>query len=205
MKTHNRIALFILPAVLMIPSCEDKPHSSLSAIVKAELDRYPGQRLVDIYKTCFQGFFGPAHFITDANQAAQFIKQEITEANEFEDYDFYSLPTDGKFVRINLKLIKQGKIPFDDFTTAFVKSAKPVSENDIKNWKKLWPKILSEIEKQKPDMPNFQQDKAFIENLLAKDEYVVHHSNEFIKKYHPHYRVLSAEQLKSLRETSDKF
>ncbi|MGB8226278.1 MAG: hypothetical protein WCE45_05365 [Sedimentisphaerales bacterium] len=197
MKIHNRIIFFVLPALLLILSCEDSSdNSSLSKIVKRQLDRYPGQRLVDIYKTFFQGFFGPAHLITNANDAVRYTKQELAEANEFEDYDFYPLPPDGKFVRMNLKLIKNNKISLDDFTAAFVKSAKPVGKADIEKWKKRWPKILAEIEKQKPDMPNFQQDKAFIEGLLAKNEYVVHHSEEFITKYHPHYRVISAEQLK---------
>ncbi|MCX5633419.1 MAG: hypothetical protein NTW93_07085 [Phycisphaerae bacterium] len=199
MKIHNRIILFVLPAVLLLLSCEDNwGNSSLSKIVKRELDRYPGQRLVDIYKTFFQGFFGPAHLITDANEAVQYTKQELAEANDFEDYDFYPLPPDDKFVRMNLKLIKNNKISLDDFTEIFVKSAKPVGKADIEKWKKRWPKILSEIEKQKPDMPNFQRDKAFIEGLLAKNEYVVDHSEEFIAKYHPHYRVINTEQLKNI-------
>jgi hypothetical protein len=199
MKIRNHITIFILLAILLMLSCKDKPHSFSSAmIIKQELDRYPQQRLVDIYKTFFQGFFGPAHLIADANQAVQYIKQELAEANEFEDYDFYPLPTEGKFVRANLKLVKTGKISLDDFAAAFVNSAKPVGKADIEKWKKQWQKILSEIEKQKPDMPNFQQDKAFIEGLLAKNEYVVHHSDEFIALYHPHYRVISAEQLKNI-------
>ncbi len=196
MKTRNRIVVCILPMVLLTLSCDQSNNSSLSAIVKQEIDRYPHQRLVDIYKTFFQGFLGPAHLITDSNSAAQYIRQEIEESNDFENYDYYTLPLDGKFVRANLKLIKYGKVSLEDYTAAFVKSAKPVSRTDIQNWKKQWPKILAEIERQKPDMPKFRQDRDFINSLLKKDEYVVDHSDEFIEKYHPHYRVISAEQLK---------
>jgi hypothetical protein len=200
---YNFSALLILAAVLSMLSCKDNASNfSLSDIVKAELDRYPQQRLIDIYKTFFQGFLGPAHLITDANSAAEYIKTEISEANEFDGVLYHFLPVDGKFVRVNLKLIKEGKINLNDFTWAFVKSAKPVSKADIEKWKKRWLKILAEIEKQKPDMPYLQQDKAFIEDLLAKNEYVVDHSNEFIQKYHPHYRVISKEQLKMKNEKS---
>ncbi len=190
--------IFILPMVLFTLSCKETGNSSLSIIVKQELDRYPGQRLVDIYKTFFQGFLGPAHLITDSSSAAKYIQQEIAEANGFEHYDYHPLPPDGKFVRVNLKLIKDGKISLSDFTNAFVKSAKPVSIAYIENWKKQWHKILAEIEKQKPDMPKFQEDRDFINSLLKKNQYVVHHSDEFIEKYHPHYRVVSAEQLKTI-------
>jgi hypothetical protein len=97
---------------------------------------------------------------------------------------------------VNLRLIKDGKIPLDDFTAAFVKSAKPVSKADIEKWKKRWPQILSEIERQDANIPHFKEDKAFIASLLTKDKYVVDHSDEFIAKYNPHYRVISAEQFK---------
>jgi hypothetical protein len=198
MKIYNCIVLFILAAALLMLSCKDNLHSSSPAIVKAELDRYPQQQLIDIYKTFFQGYFGPAHLISDANSAAEYIRQEIADANDFEDYDFVPLPPDGKFLRASLKLIKENKISLENFTAAFVKSAKPTSKADIEKWKKHWPKILAEIEKQKPDIPRFQEDKAFISSLLAKNEYVVHHSDEFIEKYHPHYRVINAEQLKTI-------
>ncbi|OHB58404.1 MAG: hypothetical protein A2173_08815 [Planctomycetes bacterium RBG_13_44_8b] len=194
----NHTVLFILPMVLLLSSCRNINNTALSVTVKHQLAAYPAQRLVDIYKAFFQGFFGPAHLITDSNSAAKYIKQELAEAVDFEDYDYQPLPPDGKFVRVNLRLIKEGKISLEDFAAAFVKSAKPVSRTDIKKWKKQWPRILTEIEKQRPNIPHFQEDKAFIDSLLAKDEYVVHHSDEFIARYHPHYRLISAEQLKAI-------
>jgi hypothetical protein len=101
-------------------------------------------------------------------------------------------------VRANLKLIRDGKISQDDFVAAFVRSAKPVSKNDIKKWRKLWPEILAVIEEQKPNMPEFAHDKAYIEWVLAKGEYVVHHSKEFETLYNPHYRVMMAEEAERL-------
>ncbi len=184
--------------VLFMSSCKKTDNSSLSAIVKQEINRYPAQRLVDIYKTFFQGHLGPAHLIADSTSAAQHIEAELAQSADFEDYDYQPLPPDGKFVRANLKLIKDGKVSLEDFTAAFVNSAKPVSGTDIENWKAQWPKILAEIERQKPALPDFQKDRDFIESLLEKNEYVVHHSDEFIEKYNPHYRVMSAEQVKIL-------
>jgi hypothetical protein len=187
--------LIVLPILFLLSSCKYADDKSLSKIVKQEIDRYPQQRLVDIYKTFFQGFFGPAHLISDSNAAKDYIKQELAEANDFEDYDYQPLPPNGKFVRANLKLVKAGKISVDDLTDALVKSAKPVSDKDIQKWKKIWPRILAEIEKQNPQMQNFQQDKDYINALLAKNEYALHHSDEFNTKYHPHYRVISQKHL----------
>lgn len=176
-------------------SCEYCDDSKLSRIVKQEIKRYPEQRLVDIYKTFFQGFFGPAHLITDANSAMAYIRQEIAEANEFEDYDFHELPPDGKYVRVNLRLIKEGKITLEDFTDAFVKSARPVNDNDIAKWKKIWPRILAEIEKQESAFVNFEQDKKHIDSLLVKNKYVIHHSKQFNVNYPSHYRIISSKKL----------
>jgi hypothetical protein len=196
-RMKNKL-LFILPILFFMSSCKYADDKNLSYIVKQEIDRYPDQRLVDIYKTFFQGFFGPAHLITDFNEALQYTKQEISEANGFEDYDYQPLPPDGKYVRANLKLVKDGKVSIEDFTNAFVKSARPVSPKDIEQWKKIWPRILAEIEKQKPQMKKFAEDKEYINSLLAKNEYVVHHSEEFIMKYKPHYRVMSYSKLKNI-------
>ncbi|MCE5339527.1 MAG: hypothetical protein LLF92_00165 [Planctomycetaceae bacterium] len=190
MKTFVLLIL-VLPFLFLASSCKYANDKSLSKIVKQEIDRYPEQRLVDIYKTFFQGFFGPAHLISDANAARNYIRQELAEADDFEDYDYCPLPPSGKFTRANLKLIKDGKVSIEDLTDALVRSAKPVSKKDIQQWKRIWPRILAEIKKQKPDMSQFQQDKEYINALLAKNEYVVHHSEEFIAKYHPHYRVVS--------------
>lgn len=196
--------LFILPILFLLSSCNYADKAELAKIVKREIDRYPQQRLVDIYKTFFQGFFGPAHLISDFNEALQYTKQEIAESNEFEDYDYCPLPPNGKFVRANLKLVKDGKISAEDFTKAFVASAKPVSEKDIQKWKKIWPKILAEIEKQRPQWQNFAQDKTYINSLLAENKYVVHHSDEFTAKYHPHYRVMAADTTRIIYKNKNK-
>lgn len=187
----DKLLILVPPFVFLLSSCEYADNKTISKIVKQELERYPEQRLVDVYKTFFQGFFGPAHLIADANAARNYIERELAQANDFEDYDYQPLPPNGKFVRANLKLVKAGKISVDDLTDAFVKSAKPVSDKDIQKWKKIWPRILAEIEKQNPKMQNFQQDKDYINALLAKNQYVVHHSEEFVAKYYPHYRVIN--------------
>jgi len=196
----KKIFIFILSAVIMNISCRYADDEKLSEIVKQEIERYPEQRLVDVYKTFFQGFFGPAHLITDAKSAKEYIRREIAEANDFEDYDFHKLPPDGKYVRVNLKLVRDGKISLEDFADVFVKSAKPVSDKDIQEWKKIWPRILAEIEKQKPDFENFEQDKEFIHSLLEKNQYVVHHSKEFSQNYPSHYRIVSSEKLVYIKQ-----
>ena len=192
------ILMIVLISVLFLCSCRDINHSAMQRTVRDQLDAYPDQRLVDLYKACFQGFLGPAHFITDVNRVSESIKTELARADVFEEYDFQPLPPDGQFVRVNLRLIKEGRISLEDFTTAFVKSARPVSQADIQRWKEQWPLILADIEKRNPGMAHFKEDKAFIESLLEKDAYVVHHSEAFIARYHPHYRLISAAQLRAI-------
>lgn len=198
MKRKVLISVVILSA-MFLGSCEECQICSMEAdAVKNELGKYPDQRLVDVYKTFFQGFFGPGHLIVDANSANEYISAELAESSVFENYDFQPLPPNGKFVRANLRLIAEGRVSQKDFVAAFVRSAEPVSKNDIKKWRKLWPEILTVIKYHKPDMPEFAKDKAYIEWVLAKGEYVVHHSEEFKTFYNPHYRVMLAEEAEKL-------
>jgi hypothetical protein len=197
----NRILILsVAIAAVFAGSCEECQICSMELeTVKKELAQYPDQRLVDVYKTFFQGVFGPAHLVVDANEANKYLSEELATSSVFEEYDFQPLPPNGKFVRANLKLIKQGKVSQKDFVEAFVRSAKPVSKNDIKKWRKLWPEILMAIKYQKPDMPEYAKDKAYIEWVLAKGEYVVHHSREFEVLYNPHYRVMLSEEAEKLK------
>lgn len=179
-------------------SCCYADEKELSKAVKTEIERYPGQRLIDIYKTFFQGYFGPAHLISDSNQVIEYLKEELKDSNESNCPDFCALPPNGKYVRANLRLIKQGKVPIELFAKAFMKSARQIEPNDIVKWKATWGEIIAEIEKQNPNLPKFQEDKEYINSVLAKNEYVVHHSEEFITKYHPHYRVITNQQMNVL-------
>lgn len=192
--------LIVVPLFFLASCSRYADDKTLSEIVRKEIERYPQQRLIDVYKTFFQGFFGPAHLITDTGAAGNYIKQELAEANEFEEYDYQPLPPDGKFVRVNLKLVKDGKISADELTDALVRSARPVGKKDIQVWKKIWPVILAEIERQNPQLKNFDQDKEYITALLAKDEYVVHHSEEFAAQYHPHYRVVLSSKIHKIAD-----
>ena len=42
----------------------------------------------------------------------------------------------------------------------------------------------------KLDMPNYQEDKQFIDSVLSAGKYAISHSPDYREAYHPHYRIV---------------
>ena len=83
--------------------------------------------------------------------------------------------------------------PVKNYSEDLIASAKEVKEEDIQAWKTEWAEILAIIEKEYPDIPDLQQDKARIDELLASGQYAYHHSAAYNAAYHPHYRIIASE------------
>lgn len=42
----------------------------------------------------------------------------------------------------------------------------------------------------KLDLPNYQEDKQFIDSVLSVRKYAISHSPDYRETYHPHYRIV---------------
>jgi len=40
------------------------------------------------------------------------------------------------------------------------------------------------------NLPNYQQDRAFIDSILSVGKYAISHSPEYREAYRPHYRIV---------------
>ena len=58
------------------------------------------------------------------------------------------------------------------------------------SWDPRFPKKTDE--KDYPDIPDLQEDKARIDDLLASGQYAYHHSAAYHAAYHPHYRIIAS-------------
>lgn len=185
-----RYRAFILLSLLPF-SCADKEKMQIKEAVEYQLNNYPESRLTDVYKNFFQDFYGPGHLVQNTDMAISYLRQELEETVGCS----LNLPVEGtgyknNFVRVDLCLIKEGKIAEEDFIRLFMESADSFKEPEIRAWKKEWEKILRVIEHLDAEMEDFDRDKEVLNSMIEKGEYVVHHSEEYIRAYHPHYRII---------------
>ncbi len=183
----------LIIAMVVLSSCISSEQKAIRESVNEKLSTYPESTLKDLYKSYFQDYFGPGHLLSNPEGARNYLEYEL----EMDDYkDTVLLDPTGyhsNFYRVNLVLVKNGTIPVDSFFHWFLKSTNSVESMDQEVWKEEWGIILSEIEELAPDLPGFQRDRHFIDSLLGAGGYVVHHSQQYMDAYHPHYRIIKKE------------
>ena len=191
-----------LPLILFIPLCLSACHQrivdseAVKTAVATQLESFPESRLQDLYKSFFQDRFGPGHIIKDRQSALDYILSEWASADILMGPRTETCGWQGNYVRVNLSVLADGLMTAEELTDALIASAKEVKDEDIQGWKAEWSEILAIIEKEYPDIPDLQEDKARIDGLLATGEYAYHHSPAYNAAYHPHYRIIASELAK---------
>ena len=161
-------------------------------ILIEQIKNHPNQTLQDVYKSCYQDEYGPGHLIANESSA---IKSLYSEINSIEnDYDpitlFEQTGLKGNYLRVDLTLIRDGKIPFFVLFRALVFSAKIGGQKTDENWDKIWSEIVEAIKKSDLKFENFEKDLEELDKISKSDDKVVHHSDMYEKIYHPHYRII---------------
>jgi hypothetical protein len=185
MKKFLTISLFATMAF----SCshQQQPREDF---VRSYFQKYPEATLLDIYKGCFQDVFGPAHLLTDREAVTKYIQYEMENAESFEPEDYTPCGWQANFYQVNLKIIKDGRVPMDVFVDAFMASANGIDTTLTQTFVEDWHKIQQTIRKTSPELEGFADDSAFLAKILNEGKYVVHHSQKFNEHYHPHYRII---------------
>lgn len=174
----------------------DAEHSEIVQIIQGCMDAYPQSQLCDVYKFCFQDWFGPEHLVSDSASVADYIVAEIERADSADwQYPLFAYPVGmySNFVRVDLNYVRQGVIPAGVLASAFVESAQgwhEISDESISQWSRKWNEILSCIRSVEPLPLNFEEDSVLIANALSEGQYAFHHSRLFNATYHQHYRII---------------
>jgi hypothetical protein len=169
-----------------------KQKQEIEKAVEFELLHHPKASLKDIYKNFFQDQFGPGHLISNPEKAFEYLQNEVTESLIFDDLDFHYLGYENRFVRVNLKLVKENIIPIEDFFQIFLDSATKIVAIPIEEWHEKWKNILLILNNMRLNISDFEENSLQIEKNLSDGIYVGHHSNEYEKLYHPQYRIINA-------------
>ena len=167
-------------------STEQKIHQA----VETQLSTYPHSTLRDLYKNFFQDRFGPGHIIADSSSADRYLRSELSSSTSFEGADYEPTGYEGHFLRVNLGVIADGRVPYEKFFDAFVRSVNGIVMPTIAEWQQEWVEIETVILKMNIQLDNMEADRAEIKQLLDSGGYVMHHSESFNRHYSPHYRII---------------
>jgi len=196
-KTLCAISAVIFSILVMKSCCE--PENEIKKAVRSQLQRYPESSLQDIYKSFFQDEFGPGHLLNDTVGARKYLEYELSEMTSSENHIAEPCGKGKNFYRVPLDLVKDGIISDSILFAAFMESAALFKLPDIESWKKKWNEILVVIEGMNLDLPNFDQDKKVLAEMLDQGESAVHHSQRYEELYRPHYRIMGRAQWERLK------
>ena len=184
-----------LMSILMVTTCGMAmlQAQGVEDFVAGMMERYPEARLLDIYKSCFQDYMGAEHLVGDKESARAYLEQEMTTDDELLPWYYEPCGTEGRYVRVSLLAVRDGKISADELLDAFVRSANDPDRPTVEQWARRWHEFLGIIETMKLDLPHYDEDKAFIEQVLSMGKYAISHSPEYRRAYSPHYRIVKHE------------
>ena len=180
------LLLFWAKTVDCCPLSDDK----IKEAVERQLRDYPKSTLQDLYKSFFQDRFGPGHLVNDTASAGKYLRYELNNAESFHEKYYEPTGHNVNFYRVNLSVLKENIVTYQQFFDAFLRSVKNVNLDDITEWKDEWSIIESVIISMDLNLENFEEDLEMIHSILEQGEYAIHHSDIYNSEYHPHYRII---------------
>ena len=193
LKIRSILSCFVTVAA-SICSYAAAPASQADSIRSAlcyQREHYPASQYRDVYKNFMQDFFGPGHILADTVAAGRYLRHELSETEVFDGPQFEPTGFRGNFYRVNLRLIKDGIVPYDVFFDAFVNSVQDVTPHDGAFWMNLWQIIDNEITRLDWKFQNEQSDRSDLDAQFKKGNYIVHHSKAYNEAVNFHYRIIS--------------
>lgn len=151
---------------------------------------FPESTLKDIYKTCFQDNFGPAHIVDDTAAIAAGITEEINNADTMGGPDYCYTGVNGNFVCVNLQMVQQQRLPLSLLVSALQRSMHQVNAPTVEHWKCMWQQLLPVAVQLLPPTPLVATDSAYIAHRLQQGEVTGRHSELYNHSYHFHYRII---------------
>jgi len=164
----------------------------VEGFVNRQMQAYPKSRLLDIYKSCFQDYMGAEHLVSDRQRVKAYLDEELNTTSLDNLMPWYYEPCgiDSSYYRVSIRAIKESLVSEDLLLNAFIRSANTEKRPSVESWSKRWHKIIGTIDQMKLDLPNYQEDKQFIDSVLSVGKYAISHSPNYREAYHPHYRIV---------------
>ena len=164
----------------------------VEGFINRQMQTYPKSRLLDIYKSCFQDYMGAEHLVSDRQRVKAYLDEELntTSLDDLRSWYYEPCGIDSCYYRVSIRAIKESLVSEDLLLNAFIRSANSEKRPSVESWSERWHKIIGTIDQMKLDMPNYQEDKQFIDSVLSVGKYAISHSPDYREAYHPHYRIV---------------
>ena len=164
----------------------------IEGFINRQMQTYPKSRLLDIYKSCFQDYMGADHLVSDRQRVKAYLDEELntTSLDYLRSWYYEPCGIDSSYYRVSIRAIKESLVSEDQLLNAFIRSANTEKRPSVESWSERWHKIIGTIDQMKLDMPNYQEDKQFIDSVLSVGKYAISHSPDYREAYHPHYRIV---------------
>ena len=186
-------ALFVVAMAVPVNAQDNELLMRVDKAIYSQMQRFPSSTLRDIYKNFFHDYFGVAHMIGDTAQVRRYIIDELSAADTLDAAYYEPCGYNNNFYRVNLSAVRDGLITADELVNAFISSL-PYSRIQMDaQWTTEWSMIESRVHIHFPHIKGYAADSQFISDNLSRGIYVMHHSEEYSRAYHPHYRVVYKE------------
>ena len=164
----------------------------IQVFVTKQMQTYPKSRLLDIYKSGFQDYMGAEHLVSDIERVKAYLDEELqtTSLDDLMPWYYEPCGVNGQYVRVSIRTIKEKLITEDVLLDTFIRSANSDKRPTVELWRDRWYKIVGTIDQMELNLPNYQQDRAFIDSILSVGKYAISHSPEYREAYRPHYRIV---------------
>ena len=175
-------------AMCFVACTEDRESQQIVEAVKTLVSQYPEATLQDVYKSFYQERFGPGHMIPNVENARNYLMSEMEQASENSGAYYEPTGSEGKYIRVYLNAVADGKISAEQLLDAFVESANNVEPRSDK-WADQWANIVKVIEEKQLPVAANDELKQLLKTYSEQDE-AVHHSEAYNQAYRPHYRIV---------------
>lgn len=181
--------LIIVLMAFMLFSCKNED-KAIRLMCEEIHENYPKATLQDIYKTCYQDFFGAEHLMNDTAMARKYINMEMEQCRNTDLTLMPKLEPTGfrhRFTRINLRCVVDGTLTEEELLCMFISAAgKDNAFSD--DWYSEWRKIEAIALEVNPEWEDLELQNELHE--AAEGNYAVRHSDSFREYYNPHYRIV---------------
>ena len=183
----RKILIVFLTFMLFSCKSDDK---AIRRMCEEIHEHYPMATLQDVYKTCYQDFFGAEHLMTDTAMARRYIHMELEQCR---DTDLSLMPKfeptgfRHRFTRVNFACLVDGTLTENELLYLFI-SAAGTDNAYSDDWESEWLKIETIAVEVNPDWDD--EELRYELREAAHGRYAVRHSDEFRESYNPHYRIV---------------
>jgi hypothetical protein len=172
-------------------------------LIDSHLKRYPDLQIEDLYKLVYQATLGNSHAISDSAEVRDWLKRDMADPSQNVNEPMIdTLGSCGRFARIHLYAYRlSGRQPEKIIQTFINTSVRfPADSDAFFCAVEVVRKMSAEGKLPWKDSITIQ----FLSEQAVKKYPAIHHSEKFISKYHPHYRIIAVELIPDLLDTSSE-